>query len=33
MAILETIPMDELSDNWDLINELALAYASSSTSF
>jgi hypothetical protein len=32
-AILEAIPSNELDFNWELINDLAMAYASSSTSF
>jgi hypothetical protein len=33
MATLEAIPADDLDYNWDLINDVALAYASSSTVF
>jgi hypothetical protein len=33
MAILQAIPTDDLDFNTDLINDLALAYASSSTNF
>jgi hypothetical protein len=32
-AVLESIPQDDLDYNWDLINDLAMAYASSSTNF
>jgi hypothetical protein len=33
MSVLEAIPSNELYYNWELINDLALAYASSSRSF
>ncbi len=33
MAVLESIPSNELDYNWELINDLAIAYASSSKSF